>query len=120
MSVNQQTAMIVWVVFCVSQLIIGGVGVFTWSGEQPENATIWWVLAAMTAPMTLMSVFGANLIIGEKGPAQTRYILRWAFAETIAVFGVTVAALGAPIWLGPAMAGWGFLLVLIAFPRFEA
>ncbi|MCA9490108.1 MAG: hypothetical protein KC621_09295 [Myxococcales bacterium] len=49
-------------------------------------------------------------------PEQTRWILRWALAEAVAIMGLMVDLMGGPGWFAAALMGLGMLLVLVQYP----
>ncbi len=113
---SEQNLPFIWLGFCVSQIVFAGISWSVWPGQTTEDMMIVWVLAAMILPMSLMSTFGAGFLVKGEGTATTRYILRWAFAESAALVGFVACFVGGPRWLGPLAAGWGLLLVLLAYP----
>ena len=83
-----------------------------------SDAPVVWAIAAMIAPATLFSVFAPALLVKGESESQavTRYMLRWAGAESVTIFGLAAAFLGGPRWLPMAAALWALVLLLLAYP----
>jgi hypothetical protein len=51
-----------------------------------------------------------------EGDYMTTCIIRWALAESVALFGLVVHFLGGPAWLAYVLMGWSFLLIAALGP----
>lgn len=77
----------------------------------------------LALPMGLAGLAPAagSLLVGRavlrEIPAHTRWILRWALAEAVAIMGLMVDLTGGPTAFSAALMGLGMLLLLVQYPR---
>jgi len=103
-----KTLPIVWIAMLIAVLILTGI---TFSGVMPVQSSdglVPWVLAVPAVGSAGMAVVGVRLLMGHM-PAQSAYIVRFAFAESVAIYGMVAYLQGAPM----AMAAGYFVLSLI-------
>ncbi|MCB9685279.1 MAG: hypothetical protein H6735_09595 [Alphaproteobacteria bacterium] len=111
----KQPLPIVWMSIATSVAVFAVVAVVMppMEGVQP----------GMAIPIGLAGLLPAagSLLVGRavllELPTQTRWIMRWALAEAVAIMGLMVDLTGGPIWFAAALMGLGMLLVLVQYPR---
>lgn len=111
--------MVIWAAFASSQLLLAGVAWVVWPGPDPAAATLAWALAGVGLLTGASSLVLPQALLrgdGEEG-VRTRYLVRWALAESATVMGLVGTLLGGPQWLALAAAAWAFVLLFLAIPR---
>jgi len=92
---SYRTLPIVWIAMMIAVVTIG---VVTFAGVVPTtegDPIIPYVLAIPAVVTGAMSAIGVRMFMGRQ-PAQTAYILRFSFAESVAIFGLMSHSQGAP------------------------
>lgn len=102
--------------FVSSTAIFGGVAWYLSQTREPADTPLVWPLAVLAVALA-----GGSLKLPRSVAPQllTWYILRWAMAESVGLFGVVLAQLGEPIGTWAAFNVAALTLMLLAGPREE-
>lgn len=111
------TLLIIWAAFASSQLMVIAVGVLLWTGVDHDGLATAWTILAVGFVVGAVSLFIPQLIRGDdEGRVRTRYVMRWAFAESATFMGMVATLTGGPQWMVIAGGAWAMLLLGFAIP----
>lgn len=83
------------------------------------DASMLAVLGMVAGTTALFSVWGASLTM-PKAPAQTVWIMRFAGAESVALFGLVAHMVGAPAGVTAGFFVLAYVLLILARPTADA
>lgn len=118
-TVKPPQAIILWGALLMSIGIYAGVATFIrQSGGAPEPPApiLLPVLAFVALGNSMFALVGVRRITAASGNYTTYAILRWALAESVAIFGLVLALVGFPLAAGYAFIGWAAFLMVLMFP----
>lgn len=75
-------------------------------------------LAAAALPPAALSIAWGR-VVSTGAPAQSKWIVRWAMAEAVGLFGLVLVKIGGPIALAAPLFALSGLLTAVQFPRDE-
>lgn len=111
-----QNAWILWGAFLTAQPIFAGIGVVVGGSVEGADPLLAPILMAVAAGPALGSLLWGRAVGPKAGP--TIWLIRWAFAEAVGVFGLlTMLLTGSP--LGLAAIACAMVLIAAQFPRQE-
>lgn len=113
--VSPQSLWIIWGAMLTSIAIYAGVALFAAPPppEEPDNTTLIAIAATAIGP-AVMWVLAPRLF--KNNPFQVTSIIRWAFGESIAIFGLVTKFLGGPVALMAVLMAWGAVLIALSAP----
>ncbi len=116
---DMTTARTLWFAFIVSQLVflvVVNVGLT----DPPELD--WAVVGPLAAVAMFEGVFGLVGVpaVFRKQPAQSAWIIRWAFFEAMTITGLVTAFVGAPLALFYGLFGLSLVCLALTRPTADA
>lgn len=108
-----RTQRIVWIGMLGSVLVYGVILALVSPPRDPEADTLALALAAMAVPVGAFSVVVHRLL---RLAPPTGPIVRWAMAESVAIFGLVAAFLGGPPLIAGLLFAFALVLLAIAYP----
>lgn len=77
----------------------------------------WQTLAPVLALVSLSTTGMAFFVVPRaRAPTHVQYLIRWALCESVAIFGVVIAALGAPLPVAGLFLAWGAGAIALQSP----
>lgn len=115
---RKQVQWIMFGAFCVTHLVFAGVGVFLHGNAppQPEQVQVLAPALAVVALGELGVLFGVMPKVLGKGSYDVFFIVRAAFAESISIYGLVLAVIGAPLEWCAGFWGVGLSTLLVLAP----
>ncbi|MCZ7586833.1 MAG: hypothetical protein M5R36_27765 [Deltaproteobacteria bacterium] len=112
---------LIWLAIFASVVIYAVVGLVVpgMNGAEAGDGTLrvlMPVFAVMAAGVTVLVMFVMPNILARSGNYRTLCLVRWAMAESIAVFGLVLLFLGAPAAVGLGFCAWAMALLLLIRP----
>jgi len=118
---SRQTRWILWAAIFVSIFIYAFVGaMLKQTLEKPPSADILPliipVLIAISAGETAMVLFVLGKLLAKKSNYLSYCVVRWALAESIAIFGLVILILGAEMKTSLLFFAWSAVLLFLTMP----